>query len=86
MKVLFLVGYQKESFNINTWKDFGLGGSEYCVIKLAHKFSENGHFVMVTGDVKSSYTNDVNYLTYQELKEHHQGEHFDIVIAINYIQ
>ena len=85
MKVLFLVGYQKESFNINTWKDFGLGGSEYCVVKLAHKFSENGHFVMVTGDVKSSYTNDVNYLTYQELKEHHQGEHFDIVIAINYI-
>ena len=43
MKVLFVVGYQKEPFNINTWLSKGLGGSEYCVLKLAHKFSDNGH-------------------------------------------
>ena len=85
MKVLFVVGYQKEPFNINTWLSKGLGGSEYCVIKLAHKFLENGHSVMIAGNVESTYTQGVNYLTYQELKEHHQGEHFDVVIAINYI-
>ena len=79
MKVLFVVGYQKEPFNINTWLSKGLGGSEYCVLKLAHKFSNNGHSVMITGNVESTYTQGVNYLTYQELKEHHQGEHLSLI-------
>ena len=35
MKVLIWVGYQKDSFDKQTWLDNGIGGSEYCAIKLA---------------------------------------------------
>ena len=51
MKVLFCIGYQKTAFSPQSWKENGSGGSEYSVMKLAERFSELGHEVMVSGEV-----------------------------------
>ena len=82
MKVLFYVGYQKERFDKSTYLDHGIGGSEYCVIKLSQQFSDNGHDVIVSGDVYTEYIDGVSYVNMADLKS---DQHFDVVIAINYI-
>ena len=82
MKVLFTVGYQNKPFSYTEWKKNGTGGSEYCVINLADKFSRNGHEVYVTGQVKQEIYNNVKYIDYRNLQS---NQHFDVVIASNYI-
>ena len=62
MRVLFCIGYQKESINKEYWLKNGIGGSEYCVINLAEEFASNGHDVFIAGDVISSKSQGVTYV------------------------
>jgi glycosyltransferase involved in cell wall biosynthesis len=82
MKVLFCIGYQKTAFSPQSWKETGSGGSEYSVMKLAERFSELGHEVMVSGEVITGTYNGVKYFTYEDLGI---NDHYDVVIATNYI-
>lgn len=82
MKILFTVGYQNKPFNKTNWIKNGVGGSEYCIIHLAEEFSKNGHDVFVTGQLDSETYNQVKYVDYTSLQN---NQHFDVVIASNYI-
>lgn len=97
MKVLFWVGYARPSWDKGTWESDGIGGSEYCVIKLADYLDLNGCDVIVSGDVKTGNWYGVQYVHHSELIDHrgprglnHKSkievyEHYDVVIAINYL-
>ena len=82
MKVLFYVGYQKQKFDKLTYLDYGIGGSEYCVINLAQTFSDRGHDVVVSGEVYTEVIDGVSYINLEDLEG---NQHFDAVIATNYI-
>jgi len=82
MRVLFYVGYQNTKFDKLTYLENGIGGSEYAVIKLADAFAAKAHEVVVSGEVYNEFIDGVNYIHSDDL-EHNQ--HFDIVIATNYI-
>ena len=82
MRVLFTIGYQKEPINKQYWLDNGLGGSEYAVIKLAEQFFQNGHDVIVSGQVIDSNQDGVEYVSYENLET---NQHFDVVVGSNYI-
>ena len=43
MKILFWVGYQNPYWTKQTYLDKGIGGSEYCVLKLADYLDLKGH-------------------------------------------
>ena len=45
MNILFCTGYHKEPINKDYWLENGIGGSEYCTIKLAEQFQKMGHSV-----------------------------------------
>jgi len=81
MKILFVVGYQKEKWNWNTWYENGIGGSEYAVMKLAEIMARS-HDVTICGDLISSTIDNVKYCEYSELESNSQ---YDVVIATNYI-
>ena len=82
MRVLFYVGYQKSKFDKLTYVENGIGGSEYAVIKLAEQFYKNGHEVIVTGEV---YTETIDGVSYTHSGDLQPNQHFDVVIATNYI-
>lgn len=84
MRILFYIGYQNEAVNKEYWLENGMGGSEYCVMKLAEQFAsaDNDNEVIISGGVISSESNGVKYQNIVELKA---NQHFDIVIATNYI-
>jgi hypothetical protein len=96
-KVLFWVGYQSPYFNKTTWENKGIGGSEYCVLKLADYLVANEYDVTISGDVLTQNINGVKYITKDDLI-HKRGPigltnphdvavytHYDVVIATNYI-
>ena len=97
MKVLFWVGYANPSWDKGDWMDNGMGGSEFCVIKLADYLDINGCDVTVSGDVKTSNWHGIKYINHNDLLKNRgpQGldqahnpqvyEHYDVVIAINYL-
>lgn len=82
MRILFWTGYAKTKWDKGTWETSGIGGSEYCVIKLADYLDTAGYDVTITGDVKDGNWYGVKYTHHTNLK---QGDHYDVVIAINYI-
>ena len=82
MRVLFTVGYQNEPINDTILKQKGMGGSEYCVINLAKEFEKKGHEVIITGEVSNSQTNNLKFIDYDNIDN---NQHFDVVIASNYI-
>ena len=84
MKILFVVGYQKEKWNTGTWYNKGLGGSEYSVMKLAEVMS-NKHDVTICGDVITSISFANPNLKYCEYDKLESNSHYDVVIATNYI-
>ena len=97
MKIMIWVGYQKNQFNKKTWLKNGIGGSEYCAIKLSDYLDLQGHDVTIVGDVKEGnfwgvkYIHFDNLLRYrgprglQEIHELKTYEHYDVVIATNYL-
>ena len=93
MKILFYTGYSKDKWNKQTWESEGIGGSEYCVIKLAEYLAKEGHTVVVTGNVEGCYMNKVTYVDYEAVlnKGNERGANsiaftvFDWAIGVNYI-
>jgi len=97
MKILIHNGYHSPYWNKNTWVDEGIGGSEYCVIKLAHYLKLKGHDVTVSGDVIEGNFDGVKYIHYNNFyryqgpigitQPHHLQvyPHYDTVIATNYL-
>ena len=84
MKILIYVGYQKESVNKEYWLSKGMGGSEYCVMKLSEQFANNGHDVTITGGITDQDVDGVKYRSIESFIN--SGEnYFDIVISTNYI-
>ena len=53
MKIVFCIGYANPQWNALTWQEKGIGGSEYCVIKLSEQLAKHGHEVYVIGDVEA---------------------------------
>ena len=82
MKILLWVGYSNPHWDKGTWENEGIGGSEYCALKLADYFDLEGHDVIITGDVKNGNWYGVEYTHYEQLK---QNEHYDVVIAVSYL-
>ena len=96
-KILFWVGYHTPHWNKKTWENKGIGGSEYCVIKLADYLDTLGYDITITGDVKTGNWHGVKYISKDDLI-HKRGPigltnphdvnvypHYDVVIATNYI-
>ena len=67
LKILLYTGYSNPHWNHNTWNKEGLGGTEFCVIKLAEAFARLGHYVTVSGDVLEEKANGVDYIHYNTL-------------------
>ena len=97
MKILIWGGYHNPQWNKNTWIDKGIGGSEYCVIKLAHYLKLKGHDVTISGDINEGVFDGVKYIYYGNFHRY-QGPigttqphnlqvypHYDVVIATNYL-
>lgn len=97
IKILIYTGYSNPYWNHNTWNTEGIGGTEFCVIKLAEAFARLGHYVTVSGDVLEEQANGVDYIHYTTLGKY-QGpinkldknkprafQHYNLVIATNYI-
>ena len=82
MKILFTIGYQNKPFNHTEWEKNGAGGSEYCVLSLAEQFAKNNHEVYVTGELVNETWNGITFVDYNTLLN---NQHFDVVIASNYI-
>ena len=55
MKIVFCIGYANPHWNALTWQEKGIGGSEYCVIKLSEQLAKHGHEVYVIGDVEGAW-------------------------------
>ena len=53
MKIMFWVGYANPAWDKGDWMSRGMGGSEYCVIKLADYLDNEGWDVTISGDVKT---------------------------------
>lgn len=85
MRVLFVSGYQKTKWSLDTWINDGAGGTEYMVLKLAHYFAQGGHEVVVTGQVDNGIFDGVEYIDYEGLSKKHKDSNFDVVICTNYI-
>ncbi len=97
MKILIWVGYQSKWLNKQDWIDNGLGGTEYCYIKLAEALVKKGHNVVVSGQVDEAVVDGVHYIPLEQLKKHqspigfgNEGElrgydHYNLVIAGQYI-
>ena len=94
MKIMFYVGYSDPKWNKQTWVDKGIGGSEYCVIKLSEELAKQGHTVYVVGDVEGCYINKVTYLHHDHILNKGKDVSYadaiaftqwDWVIATNYI-
>ena len=76
--ILLWAGYHDSKWDIKDWIDQGMGGSEYCLIKLAYHLKNKGYDVTVGGDVKPGWWEGVNWGILNK-------KHYDIVIANNYI-
>ena len=93
MKILFYIGYAKTPWNKQVWEKQGIGGSEYCVIKLSEQLAKHGHQVYVVGDVEGAWINKVTYINVNNLlnRGNERGSNsiaftdFDWVIGVNYI-
>ena len=97
MKVLIWTGYQNPHWNKTTWASKGIGGSEYCVLKLAEYLVKQDHDVIVGGDVLQGEFNGVKYIHHDKFLEWRGPvneinpntikvfSHFDVVLATNYI-
>lgn len=85
MKILFVSGYQKSRWSLDTWIESGAGGTEYMLMKLSHYFNLNGHDVVVTGEVENGIFEGVEYIDYETLPSKYLNQHFDVVVCTNYI-
>ena len=76
--ILLWSGHSNPKWGVNYWKNNGIGGSEYSLLKLAYYLKNKGHNITVGGDVEPSNQDGICWGTIDK-------KHYDIVIAINYI-
>jgi hypothetical protein len=76
--ILLWAGYHNPKFDMKDWIDKGMGGSEYCLIKLAYHLKNKGYNVTIGGDVRPGWWDGVYWNLFTKT-------HFDNVISINYI-
>tara|TARA_B110000211_G_scaffold193034_1_gene220576 strand:- start:2882 stop:3997 length:1116 start_codon:yes stop_codon:yes gene_type:complete len=96
MKILIYTGYQTPWLSKKLWLDKGIGGTEYCYIKLAEALNKLGHTVVVSGHVDEAVEDGVHYIPLDQLKKHQSPlglhnantlrgyDHYDVVIAGQY--
>jgi len=75
--ILLWSGYG-DPWGVDYWKNNGIGGSEYSLLKLAYYLKDKGHNITVGGDVEPNNQDGICWGTIDK-------KHYDIVIAINYI-
>ena len=97
MKILIYTGYHNPTLSKKRWLDEGIGGTEYCYIKLAEALVKQGHKVVVSGLVDARVDSGVHYIPLEQLKKHQSPlgknngdklrgyDHYNIVIAGQYI-
>jgi len=97
MKILIWAGYQDPWLNKQNWIDKGIGGTEYCYIKLAEALVKQGHKVVMSGNVDEAIDSGVHYVPIELLKKHQSPvgknngdrlrgyDHYNLVIAGQYI-
>lgn len=83
MKIIISAGYQGENkhFSQQTWLEFGMGGTEFCIIKLSEALTRLGHEVTVTGYTLNETCNNVKYIHYDQLSK----ADYDVAIGANYL-
>ena len=83
MKIIISAGYQGENkyFSQQTWLEFGMGGTEFCIIKLSEALTRLGHEVTVTGYTLNETCNNVKYIHYDQLSK----VDYDVAIGANYL-
>ena len=83
MKIIISAGYQGENkyFSQRTWLEYGMGGTEFCIIKLSEALTRLGHEVVVTGYTLNETCNNVNYIHYDQLAQ----ADYDVAIGANYL-
>lgn len=84
MKLLIYAGYQRLSFDGNT--DYGLGGTEIAIIKLANEMVKFGYHVIVSGEVinHDMPINGVEWMSTDKVHEKYFDK-FDFIISASYI-
>ena len=97
MKIMIWVGYQKHQFDKTTWENSGIGGSEYCAIKLSDYLDLQGHDVTIVGEVNEGNFWGIQYIHYDNFLKYmgprglnkvnnlQVHSHYDVVIATNYL-
>ena len=83
MKIIISAGYQGENnhFSQRTWLEYGMGGTEFCIIKLSEALTRLGHEVVVTGFTLNETCNGVKYIHYDNLAK----ANYDVAIGANYL-
>ena len=97
MKILIWSGYQSSKWNLNTWIENGVGGSEYCILQLAIALNKLNYNVTISGDVEEGNFDGIQFIHYNNFLKY-QGpiglsnkndlkvsSHYDVVIGSNYI-
>ena len=83
MNVIISAGYQGQNnhFSQRTWLEYGMGGTEFCIIKLSEALQRLGHEVTVTVYTLNEVCNGVKYIHYDQLAQ----ADYDIAIGANYL-
>tara|TARA_R110000796_G_scaffold34430_1_gene88951 strand:+ start:2003 stop:3118 length:1116 start_codon:yes stop_codon:yes gene_type:complete len=97
MKILIWSGYQSSKWNLSTWLENGVGGSEYCILQLAIALNKLKHNVTVSGEVENEEFDGIQFIHYNNFLNY-QGpvglsdknylkvfSHYNVIIGSNYI-
>ena len=97
MKILIYTGYHTNKLSKGRYLDEGVGGTEYCAIKLAEQLVKKGHIVTFSGYVENEVVDGVHYIHLEDLQRYQSPialnednklrsyAHYDVVIAQQYI-
>lgn len=96
MKILIYTGYHSTTLSKGKYLNEGIGGTEYCAIKLAEALVRKGHIVVISGYVKNEVVDGVHYIHLEDLQRYQSPmsfndnkirgyAHYDVVIAQQYI-
>ena len=75
--ILLWSGYSNPKWGVDYWKDNGIGGSEYSLLKLAYYLKDKGHNITVGGDVEPNNQDGICWGTIDK-------KHYDISSAFSY--
>ena len=98
MTIVFYTGYTPTPWNLLSFYETGLGGTEQCIMSLAEELSASGHNVFVVGSViegdftyaniknpDAPHDNPVKYRTTENFKKEIGSKSIDWIISASYI-